>query len=1641
MMQQTLAALKQARAKLEAQKEPIAIVGMSCRFPGADSLYAYWELLRNGVDAISEVPKTRWDIDSYYDPNQDVPGKCYTRYGGFIKDVERFDPSFFGISPREAQCMDPQHRLLLEVSWEALENAAIVPGALRGTATGVFIGITMSDYARLLTPGGDLSQIGLHHITGNNLNAAAGRLSYTYGLQGPSIAVDTACSSSLMAVHLACQSLRSDECTMALVGGVNLVLLPDGLVAGSRAHTLAPDGRCKSFDAAADGYVRGEGCGVIVLRRLSDALAAGNTILAVIRGSAANQNGQSSGFTVPNGLAQQAVLQKALVNATLQPADVTYVEAHGTGTSLGDPIEIRAIGAVLGKAPQAPVYVGTVKTNIGHLESAAGIAGVIKTVLSLQHGEIPKNLHFHTPNPHIPWDELAVRVPIEHMRWPAGRKRVAGVSSIGVSGTNVHVLLEAGSEHTAQPSTAADKNEQTWNLLALSARNEADLRTLCEKYVRFFAQHPDADWAAVCSTSHLGRSHFPWRMSVAAESVAAGAELVNMQLAGSLSGSSVAIGQVQPGSRPKIAFLFTGQGSQYAGMGHALYATQPIFRQVLDRCDASFQSVLGRSLLGLIYPTAGTAHPDLLLSHHCGQAVNFAVECALYELWRAWGIEPDVVLGHSLGDFAAAYAAGVLGLEDGLRLVTLRGQLMERAAGAMYSTLASADEIAPFLADRKDVNVAAINGPRSCVISGRAAAASDVAERIAAVGFAVRKLTIPVAAHSPMLDPVLDEFEEAVRRVPLSAPQRKVISSMTGQLVKDELTDPGYWRRQLRNTVCFASGLATLQAQGISLCVEIGPHPTLLGLLEQALSDSEGAIAASPSMERWQPVLLPSLRESRGAWQQILESLGHLYVHGAAIDWAGFHRDEPRRSIVLPTYPFQREHCWFDGSEASADHPASSQRSDGHSTVTRLLELGNISELVRRLGENGRFTDAEVGLMPNLLQALVETYQSEHCKSAGQDWLHEIVWKAAPGGTLGSDHEPGRWLILADHGGLGEILGQKLAAAGHKAQIVYACGPVAKSGSGQVVDAHKPGALAFVVEQFRREEVFGLPLRGVIDLWALDLPSAEEIPLSKLVDSQRLGCGALIELLQALLRDESQSPRPERASRVWVVTRGVNAVDGSSSSRSRGLSITQAPMWGLGRVLALEHPELWGGLLDLSAAGETQVESDATAILNEVLRGNTGDQIAYRGSERFVARLVRAKGRSAQTTAPLRIDPTATYLITGGLGGLGLHVARQLADLGARHLVLSGRQGACTPTQQASVNQLLAMGVDVQIAKVDVADEAAMTQLFDQLLASTSPLRGVVHTAGTLADGIALRQTWDRFETVMAAKVTGSFLLHTLTRKLSLDFFVLFSSMSSVLGVPGQGNYAAANAFMDALAHHRRALGLPGLSINWGVWAAEGMTLRTPRILQHGMSMIPPKQGRVLFAELIGQDAPQLAVVPDFHPVGVESPFIELLVETTPAPMATERSLRHRLAEAPSGAQLDLLRDHVRTQVAQVLGFRSAANIEDQAVFSAIGMDSLMNVELRNRLQRTLDLPLPATVAFNYPSVEKITDHLAELLRAASATKDEPETQAGPRSESTQRIATAKVDVLEAQSEEEIGDLLDKELSELDGYWAKDSRP
>ena len=888
LLQSALGKIEQLQARLEemqrARREPIAIVGMACRAPGGVSdADSYWRLLAEGRDVVGEIPPDRWDVDAYHDPDPDKPGKARTRSGGFLDEIDGFDPAFFGVSPREAVGLDPQQRLLLETAWEALEDAAIPPAGLDGSQTGVFVSITSTDYARRIDVN-DPARSDIYLATGTALNAAAGRISFTLGLQGPCMAIDTACSSSLVAIHTACQSLRGHESDLALAGGVNVMLAPEAYILISKWGMLSPDGRCKTFDDSANGFVRGEGCGLVVLERLSDALARGRRILAVIHGSAINQDGRSSGLTAPNGLAQQAVVRRALDAAGLRPGDVSYVEAHGTGTALGDPIEVEALAAVYGeqRGDDRPLEIGSVKSNIGHLEAAAGVMGMLKVVLAMQHRQIPASLHVTTPTRAIDWEAIPLKVSTALHEWaPASGRRIAGVSAFGFSGMNAHLLL--GEAPAMVPAAAPDPAAGTaagrpLQVLPLSARSGAGLAAIVGRYANHLQAHSGLRLEEVCHTAATGRSHLSHRAAFVARDRSD--LLGQLQSFGEGKGREDAIlGQVPAGASPRIAFLFSGQGSQYVGMGRELYDSEPVFRQAFERCAQVLEPLLGRSLQALVFDDAD----ETLAQTAFTQPALYALQVALAALWRSWGIEPAAVIGHSVGEFAAAAVAGVFTVEDGARLVCARGRLMQAlpAGGAMFAVQGDPAAIEQAVAARAaQVAVAARNAPASLVISGAGDDAAAVAATLATAGMRVTPLVVSHAFHSPLMEPMLAEFRRTAAGIEHRPPRIHWISNLTGQAFRWDLHGGAmhdYWGRHVREPVAFEAGMRALAASGCRTFLEIGPHPVLVGLGALCLAENTDA-AWLPSMKRGHPQMA-----------QLIDSAARLYVRGAALDWAAFH--------------------------------------------------------------------------------------------------------------------------------------------------------------------------------------------------------------------------------------------------------------------------------------------------------------------------------------------------------------------------------------------------------------------------------------------------------------------------------------------------------------------------------------------------------------------------------------------------------------------------------------------------------------------------------------------------------------------------------------------------------------------------------
>ncbi len=1560
-----LRALDAAAEKLEAVKrskfEPIAVIGLSCRFPKAANPEEFWQLIRGRVDAITEIPPQRWDVDAYYDPDPAAPGKMYARHGGFLAEIDGFDARFFETSPREAVGMDPQQRLALEVSWEALEDAGLAAAQLAGSQTGVFLGVTTNDYSGLLAGAGGLEGIDAYFSSGNALNAVAGRVAHFLGLQGPVLAVDTACSSSLVAVHLACQNLRGGDCDVALAGGVNLILSPEVQVALCKAKMLSADGRCRTFDNGASGYVRGEGCGVVVLKRMSDAERDGDRVLALIRGSAVNHDGPSSGFTVPSGPAQEALIRRALSLAHVEAHHIDYLEAHGTGTSLGDPIEVRTAVAALGaqRPSGQPLVIGSVKTNIGHLESAAGVAGLIKVILALRHRQLPSQLHFKTPNAHIDWDDLPVVVATQCSFWPArSRPRLAGINSFGASGTNAHLVV---SEAPAVPPPAAADVERPLHALALSAKSESALRELARRYDQRLAGQPAPELSNVCYSANAGRSHFTARLFVAAESCEHARQKLRGFVAGEIS-PGVAYDRSRADAPPKVAFLFSGQGAQYAGMGHQLYETQPTFRRAIDRCAQILRNDLDRPLTEVLF----APEPSCLRETAYTQPALFALEFALSELWKSWGVEPAAVLGHSVGEYVAACVAGVFSVEDGLRLIAQRARLMQRLPGdgAMAAVFAGEPCVREAMGRHADeVSVAAVNAPDQTVISGLTTAVNGVLETLRAQGVEGKFLEVSHAFHSNMMEPMLDDFGRVARQIDYCPPGRTFISNVTGQAATDEVTTPEYWIDHVRRTVRFADGMRALGQSNCDVFVEIGPAATLLAIGRQCLADVNAQWCAS-------------LRRGGDDWPQLLDTLGTLYVKGMPIDWRGFDRDYPRQRVGLPTYPWQRKSYWPVASRNEPDQP-----DDG--------------DLLYRL---------QWQPLPRLAAAT----------NVGDDYSKPAGDQSPPG--------EGQWLIFADRNGLGRRLCELLERRGYACTMAYRGDRFEQTGEAAFeLSGERATDLDRLLASLEMDR-----LQGVVHLWSLDAAAGGAISDTSLTDACKSGCGSALQTVKSLV-----DAQPCALRGLWFVTRGAVAVDATESIPG----LAQSTLWGLARVVALEHAELRPRCIDLDPASPHS--ESAEALCGEIFSADGENQVALRDNGRNVARLKRSE--LTDPTSPLSFRDDAAYLITGGLGSLGMLVARWMATRGAKHLFLVGRSGV-DASRATQIEGIRRCGARVTVCRADVADADQLAGVLAQIDATAHPLRGVIHAAGILDDGALHQLNWERLIRVLRPKVLGAWNLHWLTKGRNLDCFVLFSSVTSLIGTAGQANYAAANAFLDALAADRRATGLPALSINWGPWSDVGIASRRPvaeRITAAGGALLSPATGIRMLERVWRCGASQIAVAPvhwNELPVQLAAqPVFAELRPASPAPASAtaveDADLRHLQQLPPRQRRVRLIRA-VRGEVARVLRLDVPEEIDLHQGFFELGMDSLTSVELRNRLQIKLGRALPATAAFDYPSTEKLVGFLLAQMDEADTKKDEADqwqhAPAGDRREVAQ--AHSEQDELDEMSEEEIARLIDAEL-------------
>lgn len=1566
-----------------------AIVGYAARFPGAPDADGFWDVLREGRDAVSEIPDDRWDVDEFFDPEPGAPGKVVTRRAGFVDDVTGFDAPFFGMSTREVRLMDPQHRILLETAWRAVEHSGTAPTALANTNTGVFVGLATHDYLGMASDELTYPEIEAYMAIGTSNAAAAGRISYRLGLQGPAVAVDTACSSSLVAIHQACQALQLGECDLALAGGANVLLTPATMITFSSAHMLAPDGRCKTFDAAADGYVRGEGCGVIVVKRFEDAVRDGDRIRAVIRGSAINQDGASGGLTVPNGVAQQRVIADALKRADLEPRDITYLEAHGTGTSLGDPIEAQAAGAVLGagRDPGQPLLIGSAKTNIGHLEAAAGIAGVIKVILSLENETLPKHLNFENPSPHIPWDRLPVEVVKETVPWTRnGRPRIAGVSSFGFAGTNAHVIIEEAPEPPAAESDPAERPgpdaaaAARFSVLPLSARTPAALVQIAAQYRDWLRTHPQATLADVCFTAGVGRAHLEHRAALVVDSRDSAIELL-----GALADDRPAPGLVRGESHdtPKTAWLFTGQGSQYPGMARELFDTEPVFAETLKRCAAAVDGVLEKPLLDVIFDLDSADAEETLRQTSYAQPALFAVEMGLARLWQSWGFDPDVVLGHSVGQYSAACVADVFSLEDGARLMAERGRLFGSlpAGGRMVAVFAAAERVESLTDEYPALSVAAYNGANT-VLSGPAPDLEKAVAGLAADGIRCDWLDTSHAFHSALLDPILDEFEAYAGQFTFNAPQRLLIDNRTGAaLGRSVKLDGAYWRRHARQPVEFAKSVRTLSELNCKVLIEIGPRPVLTATALSAWPDPATA-----------PRAITSMRRNTADHRQIIEAVADAYVLGHVPDFAAFRQPHARK-LDLPTYPFERRQYWFsDNRNGDRDSATPQAPVAARTQAVQLLEDGKIEELAALLdGSDGDHQTLAV------LRKLAQQHNRQRTTQSIADDRYEFRWEKSQAPRTATDADTtATWIIVGEESPAVQPLVDTLTALGQQHRFLGL--PASDADEHRLADALRTAAAD------------GASLR-ILHVAAVDADqSATAVPsMRSLLRMQHRILGGTRRLFRATVAAEVSAP-------IWMVSRGGQRVTDTDT-----VSPDQSCLWGFGRAAALELPQVWGGLADLSG-GTADEWSRIVDAISAPRASAREDQITVRDGAVYVPRLVR---RGDQPTgAPLELRDDATYLVTGGLGSIGREIAGYLAGHGAKHVVLTSRRA---PGETAQHIDALAVQYDCEfrVITADVADAHDVARLLTTIQAELPPLAGIVHAAGEIGTTPLGDLDFDsqqaEVDRVFAGKVWGAWHLSEAAADLKIDFFINTSSIASVWGGYGQTAYSAANAFLDGLAWRLREQGIAGISVNFGPWSAGMADAEArARLEQRGIRTLAPADALAGLADVVSAAeaaGPVQGVVaridwarflPLYQQAGRRAFLSELerevpALSTPTAPAATpsgKTQLVERLTNAPAQQRKKLLTDYLRAAVAEVTRVDDA-EIREDAGFFDLGMDSLMAVELRRRIEQGVGHEVPITLVMDHPRISDVADYLlGEVLGLTDqASAKRPATEAATRTD------------------------------------------
>ncbi|GAA2368146.1 type I polyketide synthase [Streptomyces cuspidosporus] len=1552
-----------------ARHEPVAIIGIGCRFPGGvESPEDLWDMVAAGREGTGGLPADRgWDLETLYDPEPGHPGTSYVRAGGFLRDADRFDAAFFGISPNEAVTMAPQQRLALELAWEAVEHARIDPHTLRGSATGTYLGCDGLDYFlnSFQVPEGAAGQL----TTGNSPSVVAGRVAYTLGLEGAAVTLDTACSSALVAIHLACQALREEEVTLALAGGVYVMSSPAPLIGFSELRALAPDGRAKPFSADADGMNLAEGAGVVLLERLSDARRNGHEVLAVIRGSAVNEDGASNGLTAPNGPSQQRVIQQALANARLSPADVDAVEAHGTGTGLGDPIEAQALLATYGQERPAerPLWLGSVKSNIGHTQIAAGAAGVIKMVMALRHATLPRSLHIGTPTPHVAWDFGAVRLLDEAVGWPrAERPRRAGVSAFGFSGTNAHLILEeapSDSPPAAEPAAPAEGHAGIVTPWVLSARSASALRGQARRLLDAAA---DADPRAVGWSLVSTRSVFEHRAVVTGSDTGTLRERLGALAAGEPAPGVVTGAAGAPGAG--VVLVFPGQGSQWPGMGAELLASAPVFAARIAECEAALAPYVDWSLTDVLRGADGAAdlgRVDVV------QPVLWASMVSLASLWAHHGVTPAAVVGHSQGEIAAACVAGAMSLQEGARVVALRSQALRALAGrgAMASLGVDPDTADRLVADLGDaasgVGVAALNSPSSTVVSGPPDAVAAVVSACEATGARARAIDVDYASHGPQVDEIADDVRSRLAGVRGQATDVVFHSTVTGGPLDTTTLDADYWLRNLRRPVRLTEAVDAALAAGHRMFIEVSTHPVVLPALQQCFESAQAAAVA-----------LGTLRRDQGGPEQLATALGQAFTAGAPVDWRPWFAGPPApRTVALPTYAFDRERYWLP--------PARATRGDGtqdpaEAELWGAIEDHDIEALKRLLEPDGGAGDAEdvtediEALRPAL--PVLSTWRRRHRERVTlASWRHRIRWTTLP--EPSGPAPSGTWLLLvpAGHEEHPAVRTVTRALTEHAADAATCLlDPLA---TGRPELAERLAALALDHAP-----------AGVLSLLALDERTRPEHP------ALPAGLAATVTAVQALGDAGITVP-------LWCVTQGAVST-GHDDVLSHPL---QAQTWGLGRVAALEHPDRWGGLVDLPAEPDERTEARLAALLaGPPADGRAEDQVAIRAGGALARRLVQAPpGRPADRAW----QPRGSVLITGGTGGVGALLARWAAERGAAHLVLTSRRGPDAPGAGELAAELRGLGATVTLAACDAADRDAMRGVLDAIPAE-HPLSAVIHAAGVSEQNLIADVDDEHLSRTLAPKALAARHLHELTRHLDLSAFILFSSVSAAWGSGQQAAYAAANAYLDALAEHRRGLGLPTTSVAWGLWGEVGMATAPEEVdafRRRGIHPLDPALAVASLQQAVERrETSAVIAAVDWRRFLTgftalrPSPLLSDLPEAAEArageagPAKEEADpLRRKLVGRTPAEQHHILVRHVQAHAAGTLGHASADAVPPTKPFQELGFDSITAVQLRDRLGAGTGLRLPTTVLFDYPTAEELARHLYDLLTADAASGEE----------------------------------------------------